>query len=158
MCPVHQRLVVEFKVLHRDVSFNNTMMYALTKKNNNKASGRVQLLRNGDETHSDVPCDGTMSGRNTGDETCEQRLARWDQERQKMVQDGVLRGGLLIDFDYATLLDQSLPAVAGDRTVSYFHLICICHSSSFRVQYHLCHPKFFLALRKTQPYILPTMT
>ena len=155
MRTVHERLVVEFSVLHCDVSFNNAMMYASTKK---KASGRVKLLHKGDNTHSDIPGDGTATGKNMGDETREQRLARWDQERRKMIQDGILRGGLLIDFDYATLLDQSLPVVPGDRTVSFSLFICTCYSSTFRVWYHSCHQKFFLALRKTQLYILPTMT
>ena len=120
ICTIHQRLVVEFKVLHHDVSFNNTMVYDSIKKDSKgNTFGSVKLLCSDDNTQSDVPDDGTLTGRNMGDVPHKQKLARWDQERCKMIQDGDLCGGLLIDFDYATLLDQCLPVGPGDRTVSF---------------------------------------
>jgi len=54
----------------------------------------------------------------TDDESLKQKLARWDQERHKQIQAGILRSGLLVDFDYVTDLDQNLPIVSSDRTVS----------------------------------------
>ena len=95
------------------------MYDSIKKDSKGKTFGSVKLLCSGDNTQSDVPNDGTSTGRNMGDVTHEQKLARWDQERHKMIQDGDLRGGLLIDFDYATLLDQCLPVGPGDRTVSF---------------------------------------
>ena len=44
----------------------------------------------------------------------EQKLIRWDHERRKLIKAGVLRPGLLIDFDYTTDLDLNLPIVSGD--------------------------------------------
>ena len=125
---VHQRLVVEFNILHRDISVNNIIMYTSVKKDSKgKVSSGAKLPHNdnkkpplgndGSYTHSDPPGNGTATGGNMEGETCEQKLARWDQERCNLIQDGDMRRGLLIDFDYATLLDQSLPVVPGDRTV-----------------------------------------
>ena len=56
----------------------------------------------------------------SGEEELTQKLQGWDAERHKQIRAGLLRSGLLIDFDYATVLDQSFSVVPGDRTVSAF--------------------------------------
>ncbi|KAI6041123.1 hypothetical protein EDC04DRAFT_2601880, partial [Pisolithus marmoratus] len=54
------------------------------------------------------------------EKTHEQKLIQWDQERCKQIWTGTLHNGLLINFDYATKLDQSQPwaLTAGDCTIS----------------------------------------
>ena len=54
----------------------------------------------------------------TGEGGTEQKLWTWDVERCEQIWAGLIRSGLLIDFDYATVLDQTFPVVPGDRTVS----------------------------------------
>ena len=96
---------MQFRVLHRDISVNNIMIQAPegeTQKGHGETSNNVESPR----------VDGPAN------ETHEQKLARWDQERRNLIRAGILRHGLLIDFDYATCLDQTLPVVPGDRTVS----------------------------------------
>jgi len=98
-------LVMQFHILHHDISVNNIMIWAPkgeTQKGHGETSDNVESPR----------VDGP------GNETHEQKLARWDQERRNLIRAGVLHCGLLIDFDYATCLDQTLPVVPGDRTVS----------------------------------------
>ncbi|KAI5991979.1 hypothetical protein EDC04DRAFT_2613771 [Pisolithus marmoratus] len=48
----------------------------------------------------------------------EQKLCQWDQERHQQIEASILHNGLVIDFDYATKLDQSLlwALTAGDHT------------------------------------------
>ncbi|KAI6040097.1 hypothetical protein EDC04DRAFT_2602740 [Pisolithus marmoratus] len=43
------------------------------------------------------------------EETHELQLAQWDQERCQQIESSFLCEGLLINFDYATKLDQSQP-------------------------------------------------
>ena len=51
MHTVHQRLVVEFNILHHDISVNNIMMYDSVKEDNKaKASCGAKLPRNDNET------------------------------------------------------------------------------------------------------------
>jgi len=51
MHTVHQRLVVEFNILHRDISVNNIMMYDSVKEDNKaKASCGAKLPHNDNET------------------------------------------------------------------------------------------------------------
>ena len=66
------------------------------------------------EAHGDAAGDSGEQGI-TG-----QKLRGWDVKRREQIRAGLLRSGLLIDFDYATVLDQSFPVVPGDRTVSAF--------------------------------------
>ena len=48
----------------------------------------------------------------------EDKHAHWERERWQQIRDGILRSGLLIDFDYASNLDQVPSLVSGERTVS----------------------------------------
>jgi len=61
---------------------------------------------------------GGVAGDSGEGGTMEQNLRGWDAERREQIWAGHLRSGLLIDFDYATVLDQTFPAVPGDHTVS----------------------------------------
>jgi len=92
-------LIQKFRILHRDVSINNIMIY-IDPQGSNQA-----------------PDDNAEASR-TDDESLKQKLTWWDQERRKQIQAGILPSGLLIDFDYVTDLDQNLPIVSSDRTVS----------------------------------------
>ena len=92
-------LIQKFRILHHDVSVNNIMIYT-------------------DPQGGNQAPDDNAEASGTDDESLEQKLARWDQERHKQIQAGILRSGLLVDFDYATDLDQNLPVVSSDCTVS----------------------------------------
>ncbi|KAI6043355.1 hypothetical protein EDC04DRAFT_2600228 [Pisolithus marmoratus] len=63
--------------------------------------------------------DDTVDSRK--EETHKLQLACWDQERCQQIETGFLHEGLLIDFDYATKLDQSQPMIAGDHSISNHH-------------------------------------
>ena len=54
----------------------------------------------------------------SGEGGTEQKLRTWDVERCEQIRAGLICSGLLINFDYATVLDQTFPVVPGDRTVS----------------------------------------
>ncbi|KAF8546315.1 hypothetical protein OG21DRAFT_1491349 [Imleria badia] len=111
---VHQKLVIQFCILHRDISLNNIMMYIIdTLQNTSKDTG-VGAPTN-DDHHSDLPGDENVVAE---EETHEQKLAQWEQERRQRIQAGEMRHGILIDFDYMTTIQpgQSNPVGTGDRT------------------------------------------
>ena len=107
----HKALVQEFCVLHRDVSINNIMIY-----NCDVPASETSDSRGEEVTQSNDPDSGE------GEESLEEKLVQWDQERCKQIRAGILHNSLLIDFDYATDLEQNLPTVCGDCTVSV-HII-----------------------------------
>jgi len=107
----HKALVQEFHVLHCDVSVNNIMIY-----NCDVPASETSDSHGEEVTQSNDPDSGE------GEESLKEKLVQWDQERHKQIQAGILRNGLLIDFDYATDLEQNLPTVCGDCTVSV-HII-----------------------------------
>jgi len=104
----HRVLFEKYHILHRDVSVNNTMMYDILESQVHGAS----------ETSHHSEALGGVAGDSGEGGTMEQNLRGWDAERREQIQAGHLRSGLLIDFDYGTVLDQTFPAVPGDRTVS----------------------------------------
>ncbi|KAI6011481.1 hypothetical protein EDC04DRAFT_2609880 [Pisolithus marmoratus] len=129
---VHMTLVMQYYILHHDLSDNNIMIYpcdVLTGKT-------MQHHKVAASSSEEWPCDGKCSqddGRDSHmeshhndavdsitEETHEQKLIRWDQERCQQIWTGTLHNGLLINFDYATKLDQSQPQAltAGDHTIS----------------------------------------
>ncbi|KAI6027635.1 hypothetical protein BKA83DRAFT_4490183 [Pisolithus microcarpus] len=126
----HMTLVMQYFILHCDISDNNLMIYPCdipkgeTKQRRKvEASSSERCLRD-DKGSQDDDRDSHAESRRSDavdigkEETHEQKLRRWDQERRQQIQAGILCNGLLIDFDYATKLDQSQPQVltAGDRT------------------------------------------
>jgi len=70
------------------------------------------------ETFNHSETRGCVAGDSREEGTTEEKLWHWDAERRKQIRAGLIRSGLLIDFDYATVLDQTFPAVPSDRTVS----------------------------------------
>ena len=106
----HKALIQELHVLHHDVSINNIMIHDCDVPASETSNSH------GEEVTSNDPDSGE------GDESLEEKLVRWDQERREQIWVGILRNGLLVDFDYAIDLDQNLPTVCGDRTVS-IHII-----------------------------------
>lgn len=126
---VHQKLVIDFHILHRDISLNNIMIYVmstLAKDHRVRAGGTSTA--NDDRLELQVPVDENAVAE---EETHEQKLARWEGERLQMIQAGDLRRGILVDFDYATIIQpgQSKPVGAGARTVSIALSVYISHSS-----------------------------
>ena len=124
---VHMSLVIQFHILHHDISINNTMMYVCktakskTKKSEGETSSGEGFShddesQNDNGNSSEAPSDD-MSSNGKG-ETLEQNLARWDRQRCEQIKTGIFHCGLLIDFDYATNLDQALPMGPGDHTIS----------------------------------------
>ena len=87
-----------------------------------EAPDDVDHRAKGGPSHSQACIDDTNDAVGNGEETHEQKLVRWEQERCQQIRAGVLRNGLLIDFDYATDLHQPLHAIAGERTVSDYPL------------------------------------
>ncbi|KAI6030243.1 hypothetical protein EDC04DRAFT_2898525 [Pisolithus marmoratus] len=129
---VHMTLVMQYYILHHDLSNNNIMIYPC-----NVLTGKTMQHRKVAASSSEEwPCDGKCSqddGRDSHmeshhndavdsitEETHEQKLIQWDQERHQQIQTSTLHNGLLIDFDYVTKLDQSQPwaLTAGDHTIS----------------------------------------
>ena len=84
-----------------------------------KASGDGNHRDNSGSSHS-KPHDNNAAS--NSEETHKQKLVRWEQQRQQQIRAGLLCNGLLIDFDYATELNQPLHVIAGDRTVSNYPL------------------------------------
>ena len=125
----HKNLVEQFRVLHRDVSDNNVMIYTCDvpedQTRQGEAPGDGKHRADGGSSHLKPGINDTI---NNGEETYEQKLARWEQERRQQIRAGALRNGLLIDFDYATEIDQPLHVVAGDRTVSNYLFINLTHT------------------------------
>ncbi|KIM59470.1 hypothetical protein SCLCIDRAFT_126148, partial [Scleroderma citrinum Foug A] len=113
---VHLTLVMQFWILHRDVSINNTMIYVpdISKSEAKEThSGEEFSKASGGEPSS---AGDYVEDSGKDDKSLEQQLVRWERERYQQIQAGTLRHGLLVDFDYATDLDQNLPVVSGDRT------------------------------------------
>ncbi|KAI6023054.1 hypothetical protein BKA83DRAFT_4627261 [Pisolithus microcarpus] len=127
---MHMTLVMQYFILHRNISDNNLMIYPCnipkgkTKQHCKvEASSSERCLRDDKgsqddnrDSHAESHCsDAVDIGK---EETHEQKLRQWDQERCQQIQAGILCNGLLIDFDYATKLGQSQPRVltAGDHT------------------------------------------
>ena len=106
----HKALVQELRVLHCDVSINNIMIYDCDVPASETSNSH------GEEVTSNDPDSGE------GDESLEEKLVQWDQEKCEQIRVGILRNGLLVDFDYAIDLDQNLPTICGDCTVS-IHII-----------------------------------
>ena len=106
----HKALIQELCVLHCDVSINNIMIYDCDVPASETSNSHSE------EVTSNDPDSGE------GDESLEEKLVRWDQERCEQIRVGILRNGLLVDFDYVIDLDQNLPIICGDHTVS-IHII-----------------------------------
>ena len=70
------------------------------------------------ETFNDSETCSGVAGDSREEGTTEEKLRHWDAERHKQIRAGLIHSGLLINFDYATVLDQTFPAVPGDCTVS----------------------------------------
>ncbi|KAI6013416.1 hypothetical protein PISMIDRAFT_105439 [Pisolithus microcarpus 441] len=117
----HMTLIMQYFILHHDISDNNLMIYPCDiPKGKTKQRRKVEALSSerclrddkgsqdddrdshAESCHSDAVDIGK-------EETHEQKLHRWDQERCQQIQAGILHNGLLIDFDYATKLDQYQP-------------------------------------------------
>ena len=128
----HKALIQELHVLHCDVSTNNIMIYDC-----DVATSEISNS-DGEEVTSNDPDSGE------GEESLEEKLVQWDQERHEQIWVGILHNGLLIDFDYAIDLDQNLPTVCGDHTVSIHIRVCsdtnesknILHTE-LRIQQHV---------------------
>ncbi|KAI6041728.1 hypothetical protein EDC04DRAFT_2601510 [Pisolithus marmoratus] len=130
MPAAHMSLVMEYFILRHDISDNNLMIYPCNiSKGKSKqcckveASSNEECLRDDkgfqdDNRDSHIEShhnDAVDSGK---EETHEQKLHRWDQERHQLIEASILHNGLLIDFNYVTKLDQSQPwaLTAGDCT------------------------------------------
>ena len=175
MSTAHMSLVVQFRILHCDISVNNTMIYVCDTPESEaeEAFGNEESLH-GDESRDDdgnpsdgpgdePPCntkylrDGNEDSQAPGDDTSDSRkegalgqsLTWWERQRREQTRAGILCSSLLVDFDYATNLDQALPVVSGDHTISIL-LFCTPPRSLIliREQYRLCRPKFFSITRK----------
>ena len=110
-------LFEKFRILHRDVSINNTMIYVA---NVPESKGDVNGNYSGESSNDSGLNTGHHCSEALGDEAVdnqEDKHAQWDRERRQQIRDGMLRSGLLIDFDYATDLDQAPSVVSGDRTI-----------------------------------------
>jgi len=103
-------LFEQYHILHRDVSVNNIMI-SVTDIPESEASTCGPSRK----TTNDSPRDDNTG--DNGEETLEEKLVRWYRERRHQIQSGILRSGLLIDFDYAADLDEPSPMAPGDRTV-----------------------------------------
>ncbi|KAI6039469.1 hypothetical protein EDC04DRAFT_2895264 [Pisolithus marmoratus] len=126
----HMTLVMQYFILHRDISNNNLMIYPCniskgkTKQRRKvEASSNEECLRDDkgfqdDNRDSHIESHHNDAADSGKEETHEQKLHRWDQERHQLIEAGILHNGLLIDFDYVTKLDQSKPwaLTAGDCT------------------------------------------
>ena len=127
MSTVHQKLFIQFCILHHDISLNNIMMYIInTLRNTSKVNDGVGAPTN--DHHSELPGNEHVV---VEEETHKQKLAQWEQERHQRIQAGEMRHGILIDFNYATVIQsgQSNPVGTGDRMVSIALLIYILYSS-----------------------------
>ncbi|KIK11246.1 hypothetical protein PISMIDRAFT_19694 [Pisolithus microcarpus 441] len=117
----HMTLVMQYFILHRDISDNNLMIYPCDipkgeakQRCKVEASSSERCLRDDKGSQDDDRDSHAESHRSDAvdigkEKTHEQKLHRWDQERCQQIQAGILRNGLLIDFDYVTKLDQSQP-------------------------------------------------
>ncbi|KAI6008563.1 hypothetical protein EDC04DRAFT_2610909 [Pisolithus marmoratus] len=130
---MHMTLVMQYFILHHDISNNNLMIYPCNiSKGKTKQHCKVEASSNEEclcddkgfqddnrgshiESHHN---DAAASGR---EEMHEQKLCWWDQERCQQIEASILHNGLLINFNYVTTLDQSQPwaLTAGDHTVRH---------------------------------------
>ena len=79
-------------------------------------------VHEGGSSHSEISnhseaCDDVAGDSREGG-IADPKLQGWEAERRKQICAGLIHSGLLIDFDYTTVLDQTFPVVPGDRTVS----------------------------------------
>ena len=114
-------LFEKFRILHRDVSINNTMIYVadIPESEGNEDEGCSGESSDGGSPQQDdggLHRPGALGGEAVDNQ--EDKHAHWERERRQQIRDGILRSGLLIDFDYASDLDQVPSLVSGERTVS----------------------------------------
>ena len=157
-------LVVQHRILHRDVSVNNTMIYVCdTAESEAKNYGPSRDGESGDDDEApggEPPCpqDSSKNSQVPGDDTSdseegeilEQNLAQWERQRCEQIKAGKLRSGLLVDFDYATDIGQALPVVPGDRTVGIPPPSTLPFYSSILIRgpYRSCQPISLSTTRK----------
>ena len=103
-------LFEQYRILHRDVSVNNTMIYVA-----DVPQSEAYTCGPSRKSTNDSPRDDNAG--DNGEKKLKERLVRWDRERRYQIQSGVFRSGLLIDFDYVVDLDQPSLVAPGDRTV-----------------------------------------
>ena len=131
MSVAHMVLFEKFRILHHDISINNTMIYVADVP---ESEGDVNRNYSGKSSNDGSLNTGHHCSEALGDEAVdnqEDKHAQWDRERRQQIRDGMLRSGLLIDFDYATDLDQAPSVVSGDRTV---RVLLILHIFTDEVQ------------------------
>ena len=87
------------------------MIYVCDSPESQVHEGGASEIPHHSESHSGVAGDSR-------EEELTQKLQGWDAERHKQIWAGLLHSGLLIDFDYTTVLDQSFSVVPGDHTHS----------------------------------------
>jgi len=105
-------LFEQYHILHRDISVNS-----VTDIPESEASTCGPSCK----TTNDSPRDDNTG--DNGEEMLKEKLIWWDRERCHQIQSGILRSGLLIDFDYAADLDEPSPMAPGDhmvRVLSFF--------------------------------------
>ena len=113
-------LFEKFRILHHDVSINNTMIYVADVPESESDVNGNYIGESSDDGGPKKDVTGHHCSEALGDEAVdnqEDKHAQWDRERRQQIRDGMLCSGLLIDFDYATDLDQAPSVVSGDRTV-----------------------------------------
>ena len=111
-------LFEKFHVLDRDVSVNNTMIYIADILESEGSDDEVcssKSSNNGGSNNDGSHHSEALS--NEAVENQEDKHVQWDIERWKQIRAGILHSGLLINFDYATNLDQTPSSVSGDCTV-----------------------------------------
>ncbi|KIJ16549.1 hypothetical protein PAXINDRAFT_155187 [Paxillus involutus ATCC 200175] len=118
---VHHALMERFNILHHDISINNIMLYICDSPESN---GQNESDSEG-EQHGGT---GT-SGDRAGEGMQPDEIAMQNEEtREKLIHEKALQSGLLINFDYATLLEENTGAGPGNRTGTIlFMLINILH-------------------------------
>ena len=118
----HMVLFEKFRILHHDVSINNTMIYVadVPESEGNEFSDDDSPKRDDGGLHR-----SEALGNEAADKQQDKHM-QLDRERCQQIRDGILHSGLLIDFDYVTNLDQAPFSVAGDRTIRIspiFHIL-----------------------------------
>ena len=113
-------LFEKFRILHRDVSINNTMIYVadIPENEGNEDEGCSGEFSDGGSPQQDnggLHHPGALGGEAVDNQ--EDKHVHWERERQQQIRDGILRSGLLINFDYASDLDQVPSLVSGECSV-----------------------------------------
>ena len=144
-------LFEKFRILHRDVSINNTMIYVADipeSEGNEREVGSDEASNAGDpEGDGGLHCSEAL--RNEAVDSQGDKIAQWDQERLQQIRAGLLHSGLLIDFDYATDLDQAPSSMSGDCTVRISPFFPILSDKvSSREQSRSCQPTSFSTIRR----------